>query len=106
LVFWNEKSLIRRTLWFLGLFHVSIVEFEVDFRKTVRFACVISELVGGLPDLRSFLFLVFWREECEARFYGYQHPVGSTGNPSIGARIDEVMGQKPDFGSVGFWLGF
>ncbi len=91
---------------FCGLFHVSIVEFEVDFRKTVRFACVISELVGGLPDLRSFLFLVFRREECEARFYSYQHPVGSTGNPSIGARIDEVMGQKPDFGSVGFWLGF
>ena len=51
LVFWNEKSLIRRTLWFLDLFHVSIVDFEVGLCKNVGFACVISELVGGLPDL-------------------------------------------------------
>ena len=70
--------------------------------KTVRFACVISELVDGLPDLRSFLFLVFWREECEARFYSYQHPVGGTGNPSIGARIDEVMGQNQILDQSGF----
>ena len=51
LVFWNEKSVNLLIFYFCDLFHVSIVEFEVDFRKTVRFACVISELVGGLPDL-------------------------------------------------------
>ena len=60
---------------------------------------MISELGDGLPDLGWFLFFNHLKDECQARFYSYQHPVGSTGNPSIGARIDEVMSQKPDFGS-------
>ena len=34
------------------LFHVSfVVDFQVDLCQKVGFACVISELGGGLPDL-------------------------------------------------------
>ena len=36
---------------FCGLFHVSILDFQVDLCGEVGFACVISELGGGLPDL-------------------------------------------------------
>ena len=39
------------TFLFCGLFHVSIVEFQVDLCKKVEFACVINELGGGLSDI-------------------------------------------------------
>ena len=90
---------------FSGLFHVSIVEFQVDLCKKVGFACVISELGGGLPDLGWFLFFHHSKDECQARFYGYQTPVGGTGTPLNDLWFEEVMGKKPDFGSVEFCLG-
>ena len=34
-----------------GLFHVSIVDFQVDLCKMNGFACVIRGLGGGLPDI-------------------------------------------------------
>ena len=50
-MFWKGENLKILIFWFSGLFHVSIVDFQVDLCKTNGFACVISELGGGLPDL-------------------------------------------------------
>ena len=69
------------------------------------FAWVIGELGGGLSDLGWFLFLNHSKDECQARFYGYQTPVGGTGTPLNDLWFEEVMGKKTDFGSVEFCLG-
>ena len=50
-VLWKGINLISRYFDFYGLFHVSIVDFQVDLCKTNGFACVIRELGGGLSDL-------------------------------------------------------
>ena len=50
-MFWKAENLNFLNFWFCGLFHVSIVDFQVDLCKMNGFACVISELGGGLPDL-------------------------------------------------------
>ena len=50
-MFWKADNLKLVIFWFSGLFHVSIVDFQVDLCQKVGFACVISELGGGLPDL-------------------------------------------------------
>ena len=46
-----------------------------------NFACLAIGHGGGLPDLGYFLFFHHLKEECQARFYSYQAPVGGTGGP-------------------------
>ena len=43
------------------------------------FAYVAIEHGGALPDLGRFLFFNHLKDECQARFYSYQAPVGGTG---------------------------
>ena len=66
------------------------------------FACLISELGGGLPDLGWFLFVHHFKEESQARFLSYQAPVGGTGSPLNEPWFEEVMSKKTDFGQVHF----
>ena len=58
------------------------------------FGSVSSELVGGLADLGWFLFLNHSKDECQARFYGYQTPVEGTGTPLNEPWFVEVMGKN------------
>ena len=103
-VFWKGINLIWRNFDFSGLFHVSIVGFQVDLCKKVGFACVINKLGGGLSDIGWFSFAHHFKEERQARFLSYQTPVGGTGTPLIEPWIEEVMGQKPDIGPIQFCL--
>ena len=55
-MFWKAMNLLSLIFWFSGLFHVSIVDFQVDMCQKVGFACVVIELGGGLVDLGYFFF--------------------------------------------------
>ena len=58
------------------------------------FACLISELGGGLPDLGWFLFVHHFKEESQARFLSYQAPVGGTVSAINESWFEEVMSNK------------
>ena len=58
------------------------------------FAWVTIELWGGLPDLGWFLFFHHLKDECQARLYGYQTPVGRTGTTLNEPWIEEVVSKK------------
>ena len=93
-MFWKAENLIIPLFSFSGLFHVSIVDFQVDLCQKVGFACVIIESGGGLPDLGRFFFYHHFEDNCQARFLRYQTPESGTGNPSIGPQIDEVIAKN------------
>ena len=59
-----------------------------------NFACLTIGHGGGLPDLGWFLFFHHLKEECQARFYSYQAPVGGTGTPLIDPWIEEVASKN------------
>ncbi len=58
------------------------------------FAWVTIELWGGLPDLGWFLFFHHLKDECQARLYGYQTPVGRTGTTPNEPWTEEVVSKK------------
>ena len=55
------------------------------------FAYVAFEHGGVLPDLGWLLFFSHLKDECQARFYSYQAPVGGTGVPLNEPWTEEVM---------------
>ena len=85
-MFWKAENLILQIFWFCGLFHVSIVDFQVDLCQEVWFACVISELGGRLPDLGWFLFYHHFEDNCHFELsnsgigYMYREPFHRTTN--------------------------
>ena len=80
--------------YFLGLFEPGMFGSELGLCKKVGFACVIIDLWGGLPDLGWFLFFHHLKDECQARFYGYQTPVGGTGTTLNEPWIEEAVSKK------------